>query len=189
VSGVALSLRDEVFRPVVSLFSPLAPTALERAEQLGLAPGPRALPFGAAVDAARRIARERGWPAEPVYAFHSPEIGAFGVGMVRPGQDAEVGIGASWVYVGDRTLQLVSADVVGEGSAGDLFDQLQFPLHSGHLLGLPGRIAISLLGVATAVLAATGVYVWAVKRAARRAARGEGALRARARRPLEEDAS
>lgn len=175
VSGVALSLRDEVFRPAVSLFSQLSPTALKRARAMQLAPGPRALDYGDAIDEARRVARARGWPAEPVYAFHWAEIGAFGVGVVRPGQDPEVGMGASWIYLSDRDLRFVSADVTGEGSAGDVFAQLQFPLHSGHLLGLPGRVAISLLGLATAALSATGVYVWAVKRAARRCARAGAA--------------
>ena len=182
LSGIALSLRDELFRPAVSMFSELSPTALERAQQLALAPGDRALSYGDAVRAAREIARERGWPAQPIYAFHWAELGGFGVGMVRPGQDAEVGMGASWIYVSDADARFVSADIAGEGSAGDVFVQLQFPLHSGHLLGFPGRVAISLLGLATASLAGTGVYVWAVKRAARarsRAGEAAGELGAR----------
>ncbi len=174
VSGVALSLRDELFRPAVALFSPLSPSAAESARQMELPSAPRALAFGDAVAAARRLARERGWPTEPVYAFHSPELGGFGVGFVRPGEDAAVGLGASWITLSDRDLRLVSADVVGTGTLGDAFVRLQFPLHSGHLLGLPGRIAISVLGIATAVLSATGVYVWAVKRAARRSRRAAG---------------
>lgn len=169
VSGVALSLRDEVFRPVVALFSSLSPTAEERARTLGLAPGPRTRTLGDAIAAAREIARARGFPAEPVYAFHDAEVGGFAIGFVRPGEDAGVGMGASWITVGDGDLRFVSAEVTGEGSAGDVFAQLQFPLHSGHLLGFPGRVAVSLLGFATAGLAGTGIVVWWTKRKARRA--------------------
>jgi uncharacterized iron-regulated membrane protein len=167
LSGVALSLRDEVFRPFVGLFSTLSPTPLERALELDRSPGNAALDFSAAIDRSREIALARGWPAQPVYAFHWAEVGGYGVGFVRPGDDPEVGLGASWIYLDDRDGRFVSADVVGEGSAGDAFTRLQFPLHSGHVFGLPGRIAVSLLGAATALLSATGVYVWAVKRAAR----------------------
>jgi uncharacterized iron-regulated membrane protein len=178
VSGVALSLRDEVFRPVVGAFSELAPTPLERAQQLGIAPGAPALGFADAIAAARRVAHARSWPADPVYAFHAAELGGFGVGMVRPGEDPEAGLGASWIYLSDRDGRFITAELTGEGSAGDVFAQLQFPLHSGHILGLPGRIAISLLGLAVAGLSATGVYVWAVKQAARvrSRARSDGAL-------------
>jgi uncharacterized iron-regulated membrane protein len=168
VSGVALNLHEEVFRPVVSLFSPLRPGVLQVAAEAKLEAGPRARDYGAAIDAAQRVARERSWPSEPVYAFHWKEAGAFGVGFVRPGEDPEVGMGASWVYVADGDLRFVSAEIIGEGSAGEVFAQLQFPLHSGHILGFPGRVVIALSGLVVAVLSATGVYVWAVKRAARR---------------------
>jgi uncharacterized iron-regulated membrane protein len=171
VSGVALNLNAEIFRPVVNAFSPLSPTPLDRALALGLTPGRSTLDFEAAIAHARALAETRGWPTQATYAFHYAEIGGYGVGFVRPGGDPGVGMGASWIYLSDRDGTFISAELAGEGSAGDVFAQLQFPLHSGHLLGLPGRIAISLLGLATAVLSATGVYVWAVKRAARLATR------------------
>jgi uncharacterized iron-regulated membrane protein len=48
--------------------------------------------------------------------------------------------------------------------------QAQFPLHSGRIIGLPGRILISVIGVAVAVLSATGLMIWLRKRSARRRA-------------------
>jgi uncharacterized iron-regulated membrane protein len=45
--------------------------------------------------------------------------------------------------------------------------QAQFPLHSGRILGLPGRILVSVMGVVTAALAVTGVVIWWKRRAAR----------------------
>ena len=38
------------------------------------------------------------------------------------------------------------ARIPGKGNAGDIFLQAQFPLHSGRILGLPGRIMISITG-------------------------------------------
>jgi len=54
-----------------------------------------------------------------------------------------------------------------KGTAADIFVQMQFPLHSGRILGLPGRILISVMGVVVAMLSVTGVYVWLKKRRAR----------------------
>jgi uncharacterized iron-regulated membrane protein len=48
--------------------------------------------------------------------------------------------------------------------------QAQFPLHSGRILGLPGRILISFMGVVVAMLSVTGVIVWWRKRASKRVA-------------------
>jgi uncharacterized iron-regulated membrane protein len=58
--------------------------------------------------------------------------------------------------------------VAGEGTAGDIFVQLQFPLHSGEIAGLAGRIVISISGILVAVLSITGVLIWARKWRARR---------------------
>ncbi|HWT51888.1 MAG TPA: PepSY-associated TM helix domain-containing protein, partial [Caulobacter sp.] len=53
------------------------------------------------------------------------------------------------------------------GTAADIFVQAQFPLHSGRILGLPGRILISLTGLVVAALSVTGVVIWWRKRKAR----------------------
>lgn len=42
--------------------------------------------------------------------------------------------------------------------------QAQFPLHSGRILGLPGRIFISVMGLLVATLSVTGVIIWQKKR-------------------------
>lgn len=55
-----------------------------------------------------------------------------------------------------------------QGTAADVFVQAQFPLYFGRILGLPGRILISVMGLVVATLSVTGVYVWWKKRRARR---------------------
>ncbi len=56
---------------------------------------------------------------------------------------------------------------MGGGTAADIFVQLQFPLHSGRILGLPGRILMSFMGLLVAMLSVTGVVIWWKKRKAR----------------------
>ena len=53
------------------------------------------------------------------------------------------------------------------GTAADIFVQAQFPLHSGRIVGLPGRILISIMGLVVAALSVTGVVIWWRKRRAR----------------------
>lgn len=48
-----------------------------------------------------------------------------------------------------------------------MFLQAQFPLHSGRILDLPGRVLVSLMGLVAAVLSLTGVLLWARKQRAR----------------------
>ena len=45
--------------------------------------------------------------------------------------------------------------------------QAQFPLHSGRIVGLPGRIFVSFMGAVVAMLSVTGIVIWARKRRAR----------------------
>lgn len=47
---------------------------------------------------------------------------------------------------------------------GDKFNSWQFPLHTGQMFGLPGRIIILLTGLLTAVLSVTGVVIWYKKK-------------------------
>lgn len=57
-----------------------------------------------------------------------------------------------------------------KGTVADIFVQAQFPLHSGRILGLPGRILISFMGLVVAMLSVTGVLIWWRKRASRKVA-------------------
>lgn len=66
---------------------------------------------------------------------------------------------------------MLHVQIPGTGTAADTFVQLQFPLHSGQIIGLPGRILISLTGLVVAVLSVTGVLIWARKCKSARAAK------------------
>jgi uncharacterized iron-regulated membrane protein len=68
-----------------------------------------------------------------------------------------------------RSGEAAGGRVPFEGTAADIFMQLQFPLHSGRIAGLPGRILISLLGLVVAMLSITGIVIWAKKRGAQAA--------------------
>jgi uncharacterized iron-regulated membrane protein len=92
----------------------------------------------------------------------------YGVGFYEPGKDhGDGGLGNPWLYYDGKSGAPAGAHLPGQGSAGDLFLQVQFPLHSGRILGTPGRIAITALGLIISMLSVTGVVIWAKKRKVR----------------------
>jgi len=107
--------------------------------------------------------------ADPVGGvFYSGMFGVYGVGFFQPGNDhGDVGLGNAWLYFDANSGAYEGGRIPGSGSAGDIFLQSQFPLHSGRILGLPGRIMISIMGALVAMLSVTGVIIWVRKRRAR----------------------
>lgn len=180
VTSVAMNLRDEVVRPLVSVFSELGPSPFaSRAPAPLWQPIAPSLPAARAIEVARVQARAHGITAPPGAVFLSTSVGVWGVGFFEPGHDhGDGGLGNPWIHIDSRTGAFLGASIPGEGSAGDVFLQSMFPLHSGRIIGLPGRILVSALGLAVAAFSVTGVVIWARKRRAR------VMLSARARRPV-----
>jgi len=163
-SGVAMNLPDQVFRPVLSVFSPLKQSSLDiAARRLTAHPRPPKFSFDGALDRVRSIGASRGCYVHPQMVFLFPAYDAYGVGFTRDGQSAETGLGQSYMYLDSQTGQLIASDIMGQGSAGDIYAQAQYQLHTGRILGLPGRILIFLTGLVVAMLSLTGIYVWARK--------------------------
>jgi uncharacterized iron-regulated membrane protein len=164
LTAVSMNLNREVVRPVVSMFSTLAesPFASRTPSEQGVVPAiarPQVL-RRAATDA---LALELGRPLGGL--FYSQHFGVYGVGFYEPGNDhGDGGLGNPWLYYDGKTGEPAGSELPGRGSAGDLFMQAQFPLHSGRILGVPGRIAITLLGLCVSMFSVTGVMIWARKR-------------------------
>ena len=168
ITAVSMNLRTQVVTPIVSTFSTLTPnpfdvrTPLEPSAQTDAG-----ITRARALELANAEARHRGWTAPAGAVLYSPEYGVYGVGYFEAGDDHGDGsLGNPWLYFDARDGAPAGADIPGTGSAGDIFLQAQFPIHSGRILGLKGRILISLLGVAVAALSVTGVVIWLRKRRA-----------------------
>jgi uncharacterized iron-regulated membrane protein len=170
VTSVAMNLREQVVRPVVSWFSDLTPSPFATRP-----PAPVDRPIEPAVEpqqviqAALAQAATRSITAPAGGLFLSPDFGLWGVGFYEPGfSHGDGGLGNPWLYFDSRTGEPAGADVPGTGSAGDVFIQSMFPLHSGRIIGVPGRVLMSAMGVVIAMLSVTGVLIWWRKGAARR---------------------
>lgn len=163
LSSVAMNLRQEVVEPIVGLFSKVTPTPLSGPPLERLRD--RTLSYDVVLAAGLKEAQARGWNEPASEIFYSPHFGIFGVAF----GDHEDPLDTRWLYFDGETGAFKDAFLPGAGTAGDIFLQLQFPIHSGRILGLPGRILIAVTGVAVAMLSITGVVVWWKKRAGRKA--------------------
>lgn len=169
VTSVSMNLGNQVVRPLLAQVSTLRPDVfVSRTPQPPERPVEATLSRAQVVALARAEAARRGWSEPAGGVFYASAYGVYGVGFFAAGNDhGDGGLGNSWLYFDGRDGQLAGDQVPGTGSAGDIFLQAQFPLHSGRIIGLPGRILISLMGVLVAMLSVTGVVIWVKKRRAR----------------------
>lgn len=160
MSSVSLNLGDEVFRPIVGAVSPLTPAPRARPPSQS-----ERLTFDEVLVVAMRLGSARGWPqpVSGIYDAHSA-----GLYIVDFGKSGDSLLGTPWAAIDAVTGEPATVQAPDTGSLGDRFVMLQFPLHSGQIAGLAGRIAICLTGLAVAVLSVTGVIIWWRKRRSRR---------------------
>jgi uncharacterized iron-regulated membrane protein len=164
VSSIAMNLSEEVFRPVVNLFSPTpAHVWYARGDMTPEERGEPAIDLARAIDLGRAEGDRLGL-AEPMTAvYFSADRNYYALGF----GDEHAPLGSAWVYLEGTRGGTIRADIPGQGTAGEVFMQLQAPIHGGSILGLPGRILVCLLGLAIFGLSVTGILVWWRKRAAR----------------------
>ena len=169
VTSISMNLQTQVMRPLVAKFSTLSPNAFDsRTPQPPENPVEPLLTREQVVALAKTEAARRGWTLPAGGVFYSSSYGLYGVGFFEADNDhGDGGLGNAWLYFDGRDGSPAGGVIPGTGSAGDIFLQAQFPLHSGRILGLPGRILISAMGLVVAMLSATGLVIWLRKRRAR----------------------
>lgn len=168
-TAFSLNLYREVFFPVMSLVSNVTPSPFDvRSPNAPNKPLAAGLTFEQVLGKAAPEAARRGW-REPVgNMFYSREYGIYTVAFFQPQDEQGAGgVGHRQLYYDGRSGALLGDRQPWKGTAADIFVQAQFPLHSGRILGIPGRVLISLMGVIVATLSVTGVLVWWRKRSAR----------------------
>jgi uncharacterized iron-regulated membrane protein len=169
VTAVSMNLKEEVMRPLVSLFSTLTPSPFAGTPSPPDQPIEPVVSRRAILQLAIAEAEKFGWNAPPGGIFYVPEHGVYGVTFFEPGHEhGDGGLGNPSLYFDGKTGSSAGAKIPGAGSAGDIFMQAQFPLHSGRILGLPGRIFISAMGLLVAMLSLTGIIIWQKKRLVRK---------------------
>ena len=167
-TAFSLNLYSEVFYPLLSRVSQVTPSPFDvRSPADRHRPIEPVVGYAAVIERASDEAQRRGWKDPAGSVFYSQEFGIYGVSFFKPGDDhGAAGVGPPVLYFDGGDGRLVGDRQPWKGTAADIFVQAQFPLHSGRILGLPGRILISAMGVVVAMLSVTGVIIWLRKRTA-----------------------
>lgn len=169
-TAFSLNLYREVFYTIMSTVSTVTPSPFDvRPRAPKHQPITPTRQFGEVVTKAQVLAKTRGW-AEPLgSASYNQSVGVYTVQFFHPenGHGAG-GVGHKRLYYDGMDGKYLGDRQPWSGTAADIFLQAQFPLHSGRILGLPGRILISAMGIVVAMLSITGVVIWWRKRGSRR---------------------
>jgi len=168
-TAFSLNLYREVFFPAMSLVSDVTPSPFDTrtptAPDKPLAP---ALGYAEVLARAAPEAARRGWREPAGSVSYAREYGIYSVAFFQPQDEHGAGgVGPRQLYYDSRNGALLGDRQPWKGTVADIFVQAQFPLHSGRILGIPGRVLISLMGLVVATLSVTGVLVWWRKRSAR----------------------
>lgn len=171
-TSFSLNLYRELFYPLMSLVSQTTPGPYETRVP---APFGRYVPpvlgFADAVQVATAESARRGFEHPPSGIYYGGDFDFYNVSFFDPADESgAMGMGLSNLYIDAKDGSVLGEYRPWKGTAADVFVQLQLPLHSGRLLGLPGRILMSFMGVMVALLSVTGLVIWARKRRARRLA-------------------
>jgi uncharacterized iron-regulated membrane protein len=171
-TSISMNLGDEVVRPMLGKVFSLTPEVSDSREQAPFdKPIEAKLPFSSILQRASGEAVNRSWEEPLGSTFYDQQTGIYMVSFFAPGGDhGSGGMGTKTLYLDGNTGAVLGDSVPWAGTAADVFMQLQFPLHSGRIAGLPGRILLSILGVVVAGLSLTGIIIWFKKRLARRKA-------------------
>lgn len=171
-TSFSMNLYREVFYPVMSLVSKTTPGPFETRTPTPLhRPVEPAVTWQQLFDMGRAEAQRRGWQEPAGSVFYSDNFTVLAINFFHPGMDHEDGgMSVKTLYFDGKDGKLLGDRTPWKGSAADVFVQLQFPLHSGRILGMPGRILMSIVGLLVVMLSVTGIVIWWKKRRARKTA-------------------
>lgn len=174
VSSVAMNLPSQVFKPAVSLFSPIEPSVYEARGRMPVGDlGVTQLSYQQAYERAVQEGKRLGLTAAIGELYYSFEYNFYGAGFGQHDTEAH---GKSWLFFHGTDGRLLGQEIAGQGTLGEQFYRLQLPIHGGRIIGVTGQVMIAVLGVLIAGLSGTGVYIWWRKWQARRTSKARKAM-------------
>ena len=165
LSSVYLNLAREVFNPVVGLFGTVTAYPVDLSSEKKVE---TPIAFSAAISAARGALDRNPHGLVPSFVLYNERQGVYRVGLGAPDPHH------SWLRVRFENVFIDGADGAvrarwgtESGGSGDYFNAIMFPIHSGQIFALPGRILICVSGIVVTMLSITGLVIWWKKRKAR----------------------
>lgn len=115
-----------------------------------------------AIDKVWHVMRKE-YPAAQVIEVHIPETTSASI-AANANPDGDTYYQTDYRYFDQYTLKELSVDHIysryAEASAADKLLRMNYDIHTGAVLGLPGKILAFFAGLICASLPVTGVYIW-----------------------------
>ncbi|MEC8428168.1 MAG: PepSY-associated TM helix domain-containing protein [Pseudomonadota bacterium] len=161
-TAFSLNLYRDVFFPLMSLVSDVTPSPLDlRTPNDHHDPITPSLTFSDIAKQSQAVAQQRQWQEPLGSLWYAREYGLYRVEyFTAAAGHGSGGVGHKALYFDGNSGEYLGDFIPWRGTAADLFVQAQFPVHSGRILGLPGRILISAMGLIVAMLSITGLIIW-----------------------------
>lgn len=127
VSSVAMNLPSQVFKPAVSLFSPIEPSVYEARGRMPVGDlGVTQLSYQQAYERALQEGKRLGLTAAIGELYYSFEYNFYGAGFGQHDTEAH---GKSWLFFHGTDGRLLGQEIAGQGTLGEQFYRLQLPIH------------------------------------------------------------
>lgn len=163
MSGVSFNLNAEIFRPIVSFFGDMTPDPRKALPKVNSVSNP-GLDFSQAVTYASDLLPAPAKTMEVSFVMYMPALHVYRVAFEEKGHRVKpFAVKAEQIFIDADTGILKGRRGYESGTRADRFLALQFPMHSGQVLGLPGRVLISIVGIVTVILSVTGLVLWVRK--------------------------
>lgn len=166
-SSVMLNLRQEVYTPVMSTFLDFRTAPERRKADVSKPMLAWRQAYEIAVRALDDVAARDGFTVNyRSQLFYNRGFDAF-VYYANTSRDVQTDRGQTGVFIDARSGALLGTRIPTGEYSGDTVSRWLQSLHMAKVFGLPYRIFVALIGLALAVSAYTGLYVWWKKRKAR----------------------
>lgn len=156
ISGLSFNWGDSLAN-AVSLFSPVTP--FYDAPSLSKPIDKPAVSLNEAISIAKRHTSDQ--PIDEIAMLINKGLYEFSSHDPR---DLTAAHGERYTYVDMMDGTIVYDKHPNSGTGGDIFMAWQYPLHSGQVLGWPGRVLVMTAGMALTLMTATGLYLWFKRR-------------------------
>ena len=167
-SGASLNLSSEVFKPVLAWFGNVSPhPVISLPVRSSERSADTLMNASTALEKARDLLPRQTLDFEPWYISYLPRLGVYRVAFKEPGFRAQMlRVRYEQVFMDAHSGQAAALFGYDSGTGADKFLVWQYPLHSGKVLGLGGRIAVALGGLLLVLIAVAGLMQWSLRRRA-----------------------
>lgn len=166
-SSVMLNLRQEVYMPVMSTFLEFRETPEARKPDTSKPLLDWRQAYAIAVRTMDEVAAKEGFTVNfRSQLFYNRRLDTY-IYYANTSRDVQNDRGQTGVFIDARTGALLHTRIPTGQYSGDTVSRWLQSLHMAKVFGLPYRIFVAIIGLALAISAYTGLYVWWKKRKAR----------------------